>query len=234
MADILLLGRSGLGRTTLKEKLESAVDLISGEASNETFKFRVFEAPGFSGSATAQQEIPTVIDWIAKAQDEYQLKVGCILYFLPRRGPLEKADGSIQEEFKLLSHYFGQEVFNYVVVIATNPSKKHYQLAGFDNEDCEQTMRVLHAALKSAVREDIACPPIVYIGLNDSPKETLKKIRATSVLEKGTVILKIKDASLLYPAEEDPTKDYVIVDHPPSWWDWLSSFIFTSSSNSSH
>ena len=95
------------------------------------FEFYI-DAPGFSGSSAQQQkgtlqENVQIIECIGKAQDEFELKARRIVYFLPGRGPLEKSDGSIQEELKLLSHYFGKQVFDCVVVVATNPSKERYQ-----------------------------------------------------------------------------------------------------------
>ena len=70
-----------------------------------------------------QGETFWIIRWVMRAQIQFQLKVRRIVYFLPGRGPLEKA--VIQEELRVLYHYFGKDIFDCMVVAATNsPSKK--------------------------------------------------------------------------------------------------------------
>ena len=66
------------------------------------FKLRVFYAPGFSDSGQLMSKTGQrvgifegnlqIIRWIIRAQAEFGLKFRRILYFLPERGPLEKAD----------------------------------------------------------------------------------------------------------------------------------------------
>lgn len=218
--DIVLLGRVEQGVTTLARKLLNLenTDPVSirvfhdsGEqtkkcelTSNEVTKVRVIDVPGFSGSDSTPQQgtLETnvqIIQTLGRMLDEFQPKVRRIVYFLPVRGPYEKADGSTQEELKLLSHYFGREVFDCLVVAATNPPREKYQEVGFS--DFKQTTRAFHAALKSAVGEDIACPPIVYIGLKDSPEETLHNIQHALVLNESTAPLRIKAVGPLYPEE---------------------------------
>lgn len=197
--DIVLLGRSGLGRTTLAKKLLNVENTdLFGERCDKGTTVRVLDAPGFTGSLPQHENLPTVIKFIGKAQDEYQLKVSRVVYFLPSRGPLGKADGAMQQELKLLSHHFGKELFDCIVIAATNPSTDNYQKLGFDKEDFEQTRRVFHEALKSAVSEDMACPPVVYLGLNDEPKETLQKIRSAPVIKEAIIPLVIKNFSPLF------------------------------------
>lgn len=167
--------------------------------SNEDLKIRVLDVPGFSDSGTLQRVTGKnlsvfdgnlrIIRWVVRAQTQSQLKVRRIVYFLPVRGPLEKADGTMQEELKILHHYFGKEIFNSVVIVATNSPKKTFQELGFDDEDYEETRKVFHQALKVAIGdEDIGCPPVIYIGLNDSPEETLSKIKSAHVLKDDIIV----------------------------------------------
>ena len=75
-------------------------------------------------------------------------------------------------------------------MVATNPPKRQFQELGFDEEDLAETMRVFHFALKTAINdEDIFCPPIIYIGLNDNSQETLDKIQNASVKVSYKILL---------------------------------------------
>ena len=81
-----------------------------------------------------------------------------------------------------------------MVVIATNHPKYSHQGVSLDNEDIEQTRAVLQGALKLAIpNEEIACPPIVYIGMNDNPAECLSKIKDALVARESTLPLKFND-----------------------------------------
>ena len=162
---------------------------------NEDTNIHVLDVPGFSDSGSLAKVIGKknsvnegnlqIIRWLVREQIQSQLKVRCIVYFLPVRGPLEKTDGVLQEELKVLYHYFGEgeEVFDCVVVVATNPPKKKYQV-NFDRSDFDETEEVLKAAMKEAIgKEEIECPPIIYIGLDDTPDVVLQKIKGASVLK---------------------------------------------------
>ena len=234
--DVVLLGREKQGLTTLADKLlhvedtdpikiqilQSAghgpgefVDAKKCELRyNEITKIRVVDVPGFSGSQLGTLKSNTqIIQSLGSVLDEFQLHVRRIVYFIPSRGPYEKADGAAQEELKLLCHYFGEEVFDCMVVAATNPPKEAYQKLGFDYEDLELTKRAFHVALKSAVNnKNIACPPVVYIAYKDSPEQTLKKIRDAPVRNETTVPLRIKDVDPLFPDEDEIGDDFIKID----------------------
>ena len=223
--DIVLYSKTGLGRTTLAGKLldlENTDDSkihqfgfqlskpYSGEPiagkceliSNEETKVRVLDVPGLSGIVTGQQTTEQkneeIVRWIGSVQSEFQLRIKRIVYFLPGRGPLSKADGSMQEELKLLHHYFGRQAFDCMVVAATNPRKFQHE---FDNSELEETKMVFHTALKMASTEDTDCPPLVYIGFNDTPKEALRKIRGVTVLREGILPSIKEDIGPLYPTQ---------------------------------
>ena len=167
---------------------------------NEETNIRVLDVPGFSDSGSLARVTGKkvsmnegnlqIIRWIVREQIKSQLKVRRIAYFLPVRGPLEKADGVLQEELKVLCHYFGKEVFDCVVLVATNPPKKKFQESGFDESDFDDTEKVLKAALKEAFdEEEIKCPPFIYIGLYDTPEEALHKIKSALVLKESILSL---------------------------------------------
>ena len=230
--DIVLFGKTNQGRTSLAMKLlnrEStdndgpSIDLASGEQElpgecktmyNEETRIRVFDMPGFavSGAGDIISVDQKMIHCIEEVQVDPPLAARRVVYFLPVRGALEKADGRMQEELQLLYSCFGKEVFDCMVVVATH-QRKHQKLR-FDEKDFDNTKRILSTALKVAIeKEVIECPPIKYIGLNDNPEEILKKIQGAKVLKEGRFALKI-----ILPAPPDPKEsDFVVVEvkcHP--------------------
>ena len=171
---------------------------------NDDSNIRVLDVPGFSDSGVLQRAAGTkvsvydgnlqIIRWVVQAQIQSQLKVRRIVYFLPVRGSLEKADGTMQEELKVLYHFFGSELFDCMVVAATNQRKEKIQKLGFDDNDFKETENVFQKALEYAIPgENISCPPIMYIGFNDKSSECLSKIKGAAVSKENILPLKIKE-----------------------------------------
>lgn len=170
---------------------------------NDETRVRVMDVPGFSDSGAIQRAAGTnvsvfeanlqIIRWVVKAQIRFQLQFRRIVYFLPVRGPLEKADGSMQEELKVLYHFFGKEVFDRMVVAATLLRKEAIQKAGFDNDDVKETKRVFQKALEFAIPgEKIKCPPLVFIGFNDRPSHSIKIIKEAKVFNNKPLPLNVQ------------------------------------------
>lgn len=193
---------------------------------NEDTKVRVLDVPGFSDSGTLKKAAGAnisvysgnlqIIRWVVREQFRSQLKVRRIVYFLPVRGPLEKVDGSMQEELKVLYYFFGKEIFDCMVVVATNSPKKKFQDLGFDKDDFAETEKVFHLALQSAISEDINCPPIIYIGLNYAPQKTLDAIQNAEVQKSSIVSLKFQDdtcANCSIKIRSNENKERVLVVH---------------------
>ena len=106
--------------------------------SNETTKVRVLDVPGFFGEeqvssrATSDSEMESVERVTSKGfaimrevlhiQATMQMSFRRIVYFIPERGPLERAHQVLQIEMELMVHYFGKSIFDCMVLVATvNP-----------------------------------------------------------------------------------------------------------------
>ena len=145
--------------------------------SNENSKNRVLDTPGFADTRQTQKygvlrSNLQIFRWILRQQRTYNLRFSRVLYFLPSRGPLERADGNLQEEIKVMYDYFGERIFEVMVIIATNHKKPRYQQFGFDTDDIETTQKVFMRAFREVTQKNLrGCPPVVYLPLNEESIE---------------------------------------------------------------
>ena len=241
--DILLLGQTGMGKSSVGNRLLGASDAnikkrirghdddsrhfiqadelteVDAQAvsvtktcevlSNETgvdgqpFKLRVLDVPGFS-SLTGQhvgifESNLQILRLIARVQPDIGLTFRRVLYFLPERGPLEKADMGLQEEVRAMYHYFGKAIFDSMVLIGTYPKKTQNKekAVEFDDDDIRTTQSVFARAVKLATDRVIPSPPVVYIGFS-SDQYTSKKVfsdihLAKVVNDEGMQILSVQE-----------------------------------------
>ena len=152
--------------------------------SNETLKVRVLDTPGFADSKLTTTNVYesnlALFRTILRVQITQEMRFDRILYFLPVRGPLEKADGNFQEEMKVMYYFFGEQIFRSMVIVATNHPR--YQQYGFSDASKKDVKRVFQTALENITNDtSLECPPIVYIALDDSAQEILLKIKAATV-----------------------------------------------------
>ena len=160
--------------------------------SNETHKDRVLDTRGFAD--TENTRAYGVINgnlqsfrWILQAQRMYDLRFSRVLYFLPNRGAPERADGTLQEEIKVMYSFFGRQIFDVMVVVVTNNKRPHYQQAGFTDEEIEGTRRVFEHSFQAATGITLPrYPPIIYLAYKEDP---FKKVVGANV---------ISDAERLY------------------------------------
>ena len=233
--DVLLLGRTGLGKSTTANKLlqvdnrdsvlvtcdkgadvgrdrapnfrtGDGMDSITSECklvSNEMSMIRVLDTPGFADTRETKEHgvfrsnLRTFRS-ILRAQDVNDLAFCRVLYFLPQRGPLERADGVLQEEIKLIHGYLGEEVFKIMVIVATNRKKRYGKQEEFDDYDVGRTEKVFMKALEIIIGSDVIdrCPPVLYLPY---PEPNL--------------IHMVVGAPVLY---EEPLKTPVVVDFSES------------------
>ena len=115
-----------------------------------------------------------IIEYLFDAQGKFDVAFDRIIYFLPFRGNPKRIDAYVQDEIRLLVNYFGDAIFQRMVIAATQ--EEEYQGYEFTSTMKDQ----LHEKVKSvlqAVKSDIPCPPIIYIPLCISPKELLHCIK---------------------------------------------------------
>ena len=161
--------------------------------SNDDAKLRILDIPGFQSSdykhQSEEERNTTVTPYranlgimrqIVRIQARFGLVFKCALYFLPVRGTLERADAVIQEEIKVIRHFFGDTIFEIMVVIATLP-KRQSKKKGFYEEDIAETEQTLRRAFELAFERQeegpaLPEPPVHYISLEDSGAEILQKI----------------------------------------------------------
>ena len=235
--DVLMLGRTGQGKSTTGNKLlltdtasrtlqshslgtegeddEASVRFKTGGGaesvtahcqliSNELTKIRVLDTPGFADSKKTMElgvfkgNLRT-FRAILHAQNQHDLAFCRVLYFLPLRGPLERADGILQEELKLIYGFLGEEVFKIMVIVATNRKKKKGKQEDFDDEDGKVTEQVFMTALEKVTgMKNLLerCPPVLYLPFLE--RDVITKVVGAQVLyEKplvGPVVVEFCDA----------------------------------------
>jgi hypothetical protein len=194
---------------------------------NETSRIRVLDVPGFSGSDTialAQGDAPvglnplqkgacnvqqanlSVMRQILRIQAEKGLIFRRILYFLPTRGPPDRADAALQSELCVMKYFFGKSIFECMVIVATMPSGVSKK-GVFSSRDVAKTKRVVSLALErtfnpqvgddSAQQEHIKPPdpPIIYVSLEESGTEIYDKLLSLDVEQKDGLQLKFDEGA---------------------------------------
>ena len=219
--DILLIGSFGMGKSTAGNKLlninpqsipltpegDEAIQFFVTKGgptsttqyckllSKESSGVRVMDTPGFSDShgrelSNYDGNLYT-FHKILLSQRDNGIAFSRVLYFLPQRGPLHRADGKLQEEIELMYEYFDKAIFNIMVIIATNPQDSRYQIV-FSKEDMKFTEHAFVTAFKNITGDNLPkCPPILYLPLDET--DLLSRVKAAPVICETPLHLETRD-----------------------------------------
>ena len=145
---------------------------------------RVLDTPGFADTGLTRDHglmecNLQIFRWILREQEEHDLAFCRALYFLPMRGPPERAEGTLQEEIKVMHEFLGEDVFNIMVIIATNRRKNQIP---FDREDMGITKKAFTVAYEKATGKSLSrCPPVLYLRFDET--DAINKIVRAEVIE---------------------------------------------------
>ena len=182
-----------------EEKLEQQQQSVTNSCkfvTNISTGVRVLDTPGFSDStglsaSSLYEANLQIFRWIVREQrsKSNNMKIRRVVYFLPERGVPEKADRVIQDELKIMYHFFGASIFQCMVIIATNRNTVRHQKLVFNDDDVRDAQSLFLLALRLATELKLpTCPPVVYIAVSDSDDEVLSKIKGAEILEDKTFV----------------------------------------------
>ena len=158
--------------------------------SNEVSKVRVLDVPGFfdedcitggpdttveSAQSNAVADNLGIMRKIIQIRMVMNMKFKRILYFLPVRGPLQRASGVLQLELRVLTHYFGLSIIKKIVFVATNTeiASNMPEEEAFPKKARDKTTKFICKSLnKMFPEEQFQSIPLIYI----SPSETCESI----------------------------------------------------------
>ena len=193
--DILLIGSTGIGKTTTGKKI---VPDPPGHAActdgtpfvqllcNDETRVRVLDTPGFADPNLTRKygvfggNLRTIRS-IIRCQIACNLKPRRILYFLPTRGAITRADGGLQEEIKVMYEFFGASLFKIMVIIATFDEEQSDSIE-FTDRQINKTSRAFMDAYTAVTGESLPkCPPILYLPLSE--RDILPQVKSAEVID---------------------------------------------------
>ena len=165
---------------------------------NPYLNFKVLDVRGLASTSptynTVYQENLCIFRDILRAQEHYNLIFNRVLYFLPNRRFPEKADGILQDELRIMHYFFGNDVFECMVIVLTNSPWDEHNNLEITADLKNLTEEVFQAAILSSTGIRLRyCPPIIYINKNDSGSNVRDMVKLAKVSRVSGLALKIRD-----------------------------------------
>ena len=179
--------------------------------SNDTSKVRLLDVPGFEDEKAFSPARPVathssrpnrlyqaannitaynfgIMRNIIRIQSALGMRFRRVVYFLPCRGPLERANAVLEQQLQQLEYAFGHSVFECMVAVATIP--RRYSLREEETmpqEEIKQCKRFFQTALGNVIGPSEAKPdiPIIFVSLAESCESILGKIQGAGVSRDG-------------------------------------------------
>ena len=195
---------------------------------------RVLDTPGFfnpqliDGATNTTDNNFASARHIIKIQDKEKMKIKRIVYFLPQRGRLNRADRSMQEEIKVMVEFFGKSITKCMVLVGT----VHEDVSKLTDMSSEkklstgslcQSARYFHETFQRELaeqredNEELPVPPIIFIAMSDTCEEIFDKIISAPVIAKEHVELNsrkcTKCSNKLLPLKVQPSGEDFGRDH---------------------
>ena len=164
-------------------------ELFSNDVSKPII--RILDTPGLQASSqkegiSAKQANLHIMRQIVHMQAQHNLVFKRVLYFLPVRGPLERADAVVQEEIEVMKDIFGYSIFEIMIVVTT--LHHSYASLGFSEKNMQLTQMALGRAFDFVCRGErgqaipvAPKPPLLYIGPEDSGDKIFGNVKSTIV-----------------------------------------------------
>lgn len=160
-------------------------------------KIRVLDTPGFAYSGSSLPVIQAnleLIHQIAHFKKTCEFKYHYVLYFLPCRGPPQKADRVLKDEITVMHHYFGERLWKHLVFVLTAPPEYQDETMSSlltngplrKSADGVITVVLQDVWKKYCVRGKFEPPNFIYISLTDTSDTIMRKLKsAISPVDEG-------------------------------------------------
>ena len=129
-----------------------------------------------------------------------------VLYFFPQRGTPERVDGVLQEELKVMYHFFGEEIFKCMVIVTTldktatnilmdmqqqfvSEDVRKLLLETYSRTVVASTSKVIASAFEKVTQKRYEkIPPIIVAFLNDTGADVVDKVKKADVIEEKVFV----------------------------------------------
>ena len=174
-----------------RDKFDSSTSTEPQLISNEMTVVRILDVPGFFGEDYSTLGL-AIMREVLRIQSAMRMNFRRVLYFIPKRGALDRDNYMLQMDLRIMTHYFGKSIFDCMVLIATvSPDVYEYLPPGaisFTKNDKEMTQKYFQRSLSSIFQGECLPdrkPPIIFISMNDTCEEVFTKIKNAPVIFDG-------------------------------------------------